>query len=158
MNDNEDIPVASAAPVVTDSVIQKKHTKKTTSRRLLLVAAICKNRKFYSIRDVLNDLKLNQTLQFSNFCRISSSDFENLINLVGPIIGKRFYLNRNTIPIKTRLAVTFSFLATGESYSALAYFFKMSNQSISKIVPEVCEALIESLQQYVKVNIMYEWN
>lgn len=53
---------------------------------------------------------------------------------------------------RQKLAVALRFLATGDSYSSLMYAFKISKQVISKIVPEVCEAIIEVLRNYVKVG------
>ncbi|KAH1028567.1 hypothetical protein HUJ05_001913 [Dendroctonus ponderosae] len=54
------------------------------------------------------------------------------------------------IPINERLAVTLGFLATGVSYASLMYTFKISKQSISTIILEVCKALTEGLKQYIK--------
>lgn len=83
---------------------------------------------------------------------MSSADFEYLINLVGDRISKKDTNYRQAIPVKERLAITLRFLATGDSYHSLMYVFKVSKQSISVIVPEVCEALIDVLKNYIKVN------
>lgn len=152
MNDSEDVSVVSTASAVMYSKTKKKQKKKTKPYQNRYTE-LFNNRKTYCGRDVLNDLKLNQTLQFSNFCWVSSSDFEKFINIIGPKVGKRDFGTQKAIPVEKRLAVTLSFLATGDTYSTLAHFFKISKPSISAIIPEVCEALIESLQEYVKVNI-----
>lgn len=55
--------------------------------------------------------------------------------------------------MKERLAITLRFLATGDSFHSLMYLFKVSKQVISNIVPEVCDALVESLQEYIKVSL-----
>ncbi|KAG8230437.1 hypothetical protein J437_LFUL015459 [Ladona fulva] len=48
--------------------------------------------------------------------------------------------------------------ARGDSYTSLMYTFRISKQSISEIVPEVCEAIITSLKQYVKMpKTSYQW-
>jgi hypothetical protein len=52
--------------------------------------------------------------------------------------------------VKDRLAVTLSFLTSGDSYHSLTYLFKISKKSISNIVPEVCTALVRVLSNYVK--------
>ncbi|CAI6352169.1 unnamed protein product [Macrosiphum euphorbiae] len=83
---------------------------------------------------------------------MSSQDFETLINMVGPKIQKSDTRFRKAIPVKERLAVTLRFLATGDSYTSLQYLFGMSKQIISLIIPEVCEALIEGLQDNIKVK------
>lgn len=73
------------------------------------------------------------------------------MHLIGPKIEKQNTTFRKAIPIKKRLAVTLCFLATGDSYSSLAYLFKFSKQSISTIIPELCKALIKALHEYVNV-------
>lgn len=89
---------------------------------------------------------------FKNFCRMCPKDFEALLKLVEPKIMKIDTNYRIAIPAAERLAVTLRFLATGDSYSSLMYVFKISKQVISKIIPEVCEAIIEVLQEHVKVS------
>lgn len=45
---------------------------------------------------------------------------------------------------------------SGDSYVSLQYLFRVFKQSISKTVPEVCEAIIDILKDYVKVSeILY---
>jgi hypothetical protein len=51
---------------------------------------------------------------------------------------------RKPTPVQERLALTLHFLASGDSYISLQYLFKISKQSISSIIPEVCEALVET--------------
>ncbi|XP_046145946.1 uncharacterized protein LOC123989267 [Osmia bicornis bicornis] len=58
---------------------------------------------------------------------------------------------RAAIPASIRLVVTLRYLATGDSFTSLIYTFKISKQLISKIVPEVCEALISTLKNFVKI-------
>ncbi|XP_045510774.1 protein ALP1-like [Colias croceus] len=88
--------------------------------------------------------------QFENFCRMSSSDFEYLLEKISPIIAKKDTYWRKAIPPKVRLAVTLRFLATGDTYKSLHFLFKISSQIISKIVPEVCKAIVIVLQDEVK--------
>lgn len=59
---------------------------------------------------------------------------------------------REAITVNERVLITLRFLATGDAYSSLQYLFRVSKQSISTIVPEVCDAIIEALSDYVKVN------
>nr|CAI5848642.1 unnamed protein product [Callosobruchus analis] len=89
---------------------------------------------------------------------MSSTDFEELLSMVGPIIRK---INTNmgeAIPEKVRLAICLRYLASGDSYRSLMYTFKISDSTISLIVPEVCNALNEVLKGYVKVpSTEAEW-
>ncbi|CAI6369107.1 unnamed protein product [Macrosiphum euphorbiae] len=100
-----------------------------------------KYRDIYSGSDLLNCLQEQEISgQYRNFIRMSSIDFEYLINLIGAKISK-----------KERLAVTLRFLATGDSYQSLQYLFKMSKQVIGQIVPEVCQAIVEALKENIQV-------
>jgi hypothetical protein len=91
--------------------------------------------------------------QFHNFTRMHSDDYDLLLNLIGPKIARKNTVFREAISVQERLAVTLRFLATGDSYTSLQYLFKFSKQSISKIVPEVCEAIVEVLKHNIKLRI-----
>nr|CAI5819396.1 unnamed protein product [Callosobruchus analis] len=41
--------------------------------------------------------------------------------------------------------------ASGDSFISLSYLFKMSNQVISDIVHEVCQAIITELSEEIKI-------
>ena len=89
---------------------------------------------------------------FRNFTRMTASDFELLLQLIGPSIKKQDTNMREAIPISKRLAVTLRFLATGDLYHTLMYIFRISVPAISTVIPEVCQAVIESLKGYVEVT------
>lgn len=89
---------------------------------------------------------------FQNFTRMSLSDFEMLLGLIGPSIKKEETKFRHPFEPQRRLLVTLRFLATGDSYGSLSYTFKVSKQLISKIIPEVCKELTNVLKDYVKVS------
>jgi hypothetical protein len=84
---------------------------------------------------------------------MSSEDFENLVCLVGLAVQKKNTNFRHAIGVTECLAITLRFLATGDSYHSVTYLFKVSMQSVSLIIPHVCEALINALDADVKVCI-----
>lgn len=88
-----------------------------------------------------------------NFVRMSMHDFEYLASLISLKVKKTDTYMREAITVKERLAITLRYLATGDSFTSLQYLFRVSKQSISKIVPEVCNAIIEELHDYVKVRL-----
>ena len=106
---------------------------------------------------LLNKLRLEDAMGFRNFTRLTSTDFKDLLLIVGGLIMKKDTKFREAIPGSLRLAVTLRFLASGDSFTSLMYTFRISKQAISQMVPEVCEAIISSLKQYVKVCIKHEF-
>ena len=59
---------------------------------------------------------------------------------------------RKAISVQERLALTLRFSTSGDSYVSLQYLFKISKQAISCIVPEMCEALVKKLKDYIQVR------
>ena len=104
--------------------------------------------------DLLFILK-NQEISghYKKFTRMTATDFEYLMNLIGPKIGRRNTPLREAVSVQDRLAVTLRYLATGDSFTSLQYLFRISKQAISSIIPEVCQALIGGLKEQIKVII-----
>ena len=70
--------------------------------------------------DLLDDLEV-ENLHFKTFCRMSPSDFEALINLVGNKDRKGCHHISKSIFVAERLALTLRYLATGDFYSSLFF-------------------------------------
>ena len=61
---------------------------------------------------------------------------------------------RFSLPIspEEKLAITLQVLATGETYKSLMYQYRVSEVSISRFVPEVCQVIIESfMEEYMSL-------
>ena len=115
----------------------------------------------YSSSSLLADLNFQPVSGlYKNFTRMSPSESEFLINLIGENISKKDTAFRKATSGQERLALTLCFLASGDSYISLQYPFKISKQAISCIVLEVCEALVEKLKDYIQVRqilfVLYE--
>ncbi|KAJ8729534.1 hypothetical protein PYW08_001115 [Mythimna loreyi] len=132
--------LCAAYIILHKSATTKKKKKRWWIRNYLL------NRSY-----VFHDLR-GFDGSFQNFTRMSTSDFEFLLRLIGPAITKQETKFRHPIEPQRRLAITLRFLATGDSYGSLSYTFKVSKQLISKIIREVCQELTKVLKDYVKVS------
>ncbi|KAG8238958.1 hypothetical protein J437_LFUL018681, partial [Ladona fulva] len=145
-SDDEEVACALAAYVLLSGEFLKKKKRKARKRRWWM-RTLNKSRERYSGSDMLSDLRSQPSGRFENFCRMSRVDFECLLRKIGPLIAKRDTNMRESIPIQERLAVTLRFFATGDSYASLSYLFKFSKQTVSRCVDEVCQAIIQELQE-----------
>lgn len=135
--------------------------KKRLKRKYCFRPSLASQKK-YCASDLLSVLQRNdQDLlsgelrtdsHFKNFLQVTSQDFELLISLIGERISKKDTNLHDFIPVKERLAVTLWFLTTGDSYKSLGYLLKISPSRTSHLVVEVCEALINELQNYIKMS------
>ncbi|RVE45221.1 hypothetical protein evm_010111 [Chilo suppressalis] len=99
----------------------------------------------------LSELVAEPSGEFQKFTRMSQTDFDNLLNKVLPAIAKQDTQLGKAIPARIRLAITLRYLATRDSFESLHFLFKISPQLISKIIPEVCQALNEALKEEIKL-------
>ncbi|XP_043264894.1 uncharacterized protein LOC122404736 [Colletes gigas] len=146
MSSDEDIILACAAFICMKSVLKKKKRK----ARRWWMASLFQNRSISAATDLLYDIRKGDARHFNACCRVPREVFDELLEMLTSKIQKEDTRYRSAIPASERLAVTLNFLATGNSYSSLALTFKISKQSISNIVPEVCAAIIDVLKDYVK--------
>ena len=116
-------------------------------RRRYWVWSLLKRRTTYSLESFLADLRkddvdpvteeVRENGWFKNFIRISAEDFEKLVEAITPYVKKQDTPFRKAISVTEQLAVTLRFLASGDSYASLSYLTKISNSSISEIVPRI---------------------
>ncbi|XP_049315669.1 uncharacterized protein LOC125779122 [Bactrocera dorsalis] len=101
----------------------------------------------------------NQKFLFKNYVRMNENNFNELLQLISPLIKKKDTCFREAIPASHRLACTLRFLATGDSYKSLSAFFRIAPNTISKFVPEVCDAIYSQLRNtYLKIpSTKEEW-
>ncbi|CAH2001493.1 unnamed protein product [Acanthoscelides obtectus] len=139
---------AAAAFILIHNIIHKKKQKRKVR---WFMKELYRNRLQYGVR-------LMRHMQFEavddttkNFTRISTEDLNQLRYFIEPRVNKMDTQFREAITVTERLAITLRFLATGDSYNSLQYLFRVSKQSISRIVPEVCDAISEVLKDWVKI-------
>ncbi|KAI4455657.1 hypothetical protein MML48_9g00000113 [Holotrichia oblita] len=110
-------------------------------------------------RDVLHmlndELLTEDNLAYTNYLRMRNKEFEILLKGIETTIMKQDTNMRCSISPKNRLQLTLRFLATGESYRSLMYATRIHETTISRIVPEVCEAIYNFLKKdYLTVSYL----
>ncbi|XP_049701923.2 uncharacterized protein LOC110382359 [Helicoverpa armigera] len=132
------------------SVYRHKVIKKKLRKRRCWMLNIHRNRTREFMDNLISDL-VEEPSGVGHFVRMSSTDFEYILQKISPIIAKKDTYWREAIPPKIRLALTLRFLATGDSYRTLHNQFKISSTLISRIIPEVCLALNQVLKDMIKI-------
>ena len=80
---------------------------------------------------------------YKNFMRMEPQMFQEILDRVGPRIQRQNTFWRRPLPAGLKLAITLRHLASGDKYPSLQYLFRTPISSISKMVPEVCQAIID---------------
>ncbi|XP_044741064.1 protein ALP1-like [Chrysoperla carnea] len=79
---------------------------------------------------------------------MSSTQFEELLCLIGPYICKKKVV-RETISPSARLALTLRYLATGDCLSSISYQYLVGFSTTVKIIEETCQIIWDILKQKV---------
>lgn len=145
------LTIISASVLIIDQLFKKRRRPRRWWRTELY--------KRREGRELLTDMHFQHISgQYKSFTRMTPTDFENLLAIVGPRISRKCSNFRAPISAQDRLAITLRYLSSGDSYTSLQYTFRVSKQSISGIVPEVCSAIIEELKENIKVRIIKIFN
>lgn len=142
---SDEVPLACAAYILIEALLDDfKRPRRWWIHRMY-------RERIYDLLFILKNQEISG--HYKNFTRINSTDFEYLMNLIGPKIKRRNTAFREAMSVQDRLAVTLRYLATGDSFTSLQYLFRISKQAISSIIPEVCQALTGALKEQIKVII-----
>ena len=136
---------AAAACVVEEEKERKK--------REVWVKPWLLRRERSSFSTIFRELGCEDENLFRNYLRITPEIFSYLLQLVTPYIEKQNTFMRDCISAGERLQATLLFLANTTSYAALKFGTRFSQPSLSKIIPETCDAIYAALKdEYVKVS------
>jgi hypothetical protein len=77
--------------------------------------------------------------------------FQELIEMVTPLIKMKYTNMRQSILVEEILAVTLRYLATGRSFQDLKFSAIIAPNTISGIIIKTCEIIIEVLKDCFQV-------
>lgn len=132
---------------------KKENEIKVRRKRKIWMRERHKIRNEFTHQNLLDELKLSTTNDFRNCLRMDSSTYEELLNMITPLIRKKDTNMRDAIPASVRFSTTLRFLATGSQFQDIKASSEISPCAVSKIVFETCEAIIKSLKEYIKVRV-----
>lgn len=95
---------------------------------------------------LMQEFGLDDDQEYMQWMLLTKCQFYELLEMVEPSIKKTDTQMRKAVTAEERLAITLRYLVTGESQSSLSYQFRVSQNLISSIIPEVCTAIYHALQ------------
>ena len=93
MASNDEVLITSASCIIMRSLLKTKSRRK----RGWWMTSVFRSHDRYSGSDLLCDLRV-ENLHFRTFCRMSYSDLDALMNLVGPGISKKDTSYQKAVP------------------------------------------------------------
>ena len=117
--------------------------KRTKKRRSVWVRKWLQRRpKLGQYTKLMKELKKEDTKAFRNFVRMDYETFHEILQRIEGRITKTPNNYRTPLSAGIKLAITMRYLATGDSYHSLMYGFRVAHNTISKVIIQVCEAII----------------
>lgn len=92
---------------------------------------------------LMQELEIEDAETFAYFMRMDVDTFNDLLQRVQGRIMRRNTAMRDAVSPGVKLAVTLRYLATGNTYRDLRCGFRVAHNTISCIVREVCQALLD---------------
>ncbi|XP_064115152.1 uncharacterized protein LOC135221267 [Macrobrachium nipponense] len=109
---------------------------------------------------LLQELNKEDRKGHKNSPRIYPELFEEMVKRLTPLLKKKDTNMRRAQEVGLKLAVTLRHLASGNDYTSLQYSFRVSQSSICRFIPVVCQAIIDIYKpEVVKCpKTPEEWN
>ncbi|XP_051579422.1 uncharacterized protein LOC127455506 [Myxocyprinus asiaticus] len=140
MINNQCLAAAVAICALSFAVIHAKKKKKKKRRRVWTKPHL-RGRGQYGLEILQRQLELNDKSGFRELLRMTADEFEFLLERVSPLISKQNTKLRKAITARDRLSITLRYLATGETFTSLAFQYCIGRSTVSCIVTTTCEAL-----------------
>ena len=129
--------------------------KKERKRRVWCKPYLNRRIEKGSFQNIFQELSL-ESEDFLNYTRLNVAEFHHVLDKIAPVISKKDTVMRQAISAGAKLEACLRFLATGESYSSLRFATRISASQLGVIIPEVCDAIFDSLSEdYLKVKKIY---
>lgn len=138
-------PCKKCIVLASVSLYLYKRAKARVIKRQELINRLFLRREGYGhYHCLIPQLLSNERFNLKKFLRIDEPTFAELVKMLKPSLQK-FSTFRTPLSTEEKLAVTFRYMATGETYESLQFGFLIAANTISKIIPEVCDAIINVL-------------
>ena len=101
---------------------------------------------------LMAELQLEDRETFKRFLRVDVATFQDILARIEGKITKQTTSFRDPISPGLKLAFTLRYLATGNSYRDIRFGFRVAHNTISTLIIDVCQALVDVLEpEFVKL-------
>ncbi|XP_028392658.1 protein ANTAGONIST OF LIKE HETEROCHROMATIN PROTEIN 1-like [Dendronephthya gigantea] len=121
---------------------RRERKRKRKRREVWMRSWIGRRRQFGIYDQLLVELRSEDTRCFKNFMRMVPEMFDELLARVSPRITKKHTWYRRPLKLGLNLSLILRHLASGSTYSAMKYGWRVPHNTQSLIVREVCQAII----------------
>ena len=97
--------------------------------------------RFGYYNNLMAKLRADDQEEFFRMMRMTPAVFDELVTRLTPRLLKQDTRMRKALEPGLKVAITIRHLASGNKYSSVAYAFRISKKSVTKVVPEVCRAI-----------------
>jgi len=98
---------------------------------------------------LVQELEREAHCDFRNYMRMEGAMFHELLDRVTPRITRQTTNFRRPLEPGLKLAITIRYMATGDSYKSLSYQFRVPHNTISLLVREVAQAIVDEYKDEV---------
>ena len=106
-------------------------------------------RQFGLYDQLMQELRRDDPRSFRKFMRMPAAMFDKILERVGPFITKQYTNCREPLDPGLKLALTLRHLASGTKYMDMRYGWRVAHNTLSKVVREVCNAIIHVYKREV---------
>ena len=154
-----EMEVAAASLIVALVVKKWKQQKWKRKVRSSWVKPWLKRRDELGVYStLLQEFRFEDHIEYQQFLRMGPDVFDELLCSVEAAIEGQNTAMRDAIPAKLKLAATIRFLATGACYADLQHLFRIHKSTLSKFIPDVCDAIYKKLKDRYLMVTMYIFN
>ena len=132
------------------AIIVASHNRKSKRRCVWTHEWLRQRNTLGSYTTLQNELRFSDKL-YHKYLSMPVPVFDMLLSRVTPLIEKQHTRLRESISAGARLEATLLFLLSGMNYSKLQMETRIHETSLSKIIPEVCDAIYSCFKgEYLK--------
>ena len=140
-------------------IVRRRRQRRPARRAFWVRQWLTRRNQFGWYHTLMVELEREDPSNFRNFLRFEPGMFHELERRLHPMLHGEGTNYREALPPGMKLAITLRHLATGDSYRTLMFGFRVAFNTISRIVPQVCQAIIDTYKDEVVVcpNTPEQW-